>query len=458
MMVVSLLLAACGTRLDHDAIVAATSGGGPGSGAGFGQSGGVPAADGLPAGDGGPADAAGSAAGDRAALGGRGGDGGRGAGPGESARGGDDAGPGSGGGKPIVIGNVGTYSGPIGVAAAPTPKALQAWAAAVNAKGGIDGRKVQVIVKDDGGNGAKSRSLVQELVEEHKVVALVGVIGDLTISSWRKYVEDKRVPVIGGSCSVQDFNRSPMLFSQCSAVETQAFSVVKAAAQHVPGKKFGALTCKEAPACSYFGKLWFEGGYAKKAGVDPVYRAEISLAQPDYTSECIGARNAGATSLTVLGDANTLKRVAAACRRQNYHPTFVEPSATVSKDSPSVPGLGNVVAPMPTLPFTGLSTPAAREFEATLARYGGGEPQPGSSVGWAAAKVFEKAARLAGRDISREGLLKALPKIRNDRMGGVTVPITYGAGGPTPDFKCWFVMKAANGKWIVPEGGRPSCR
>lgn len=62
------------------------------------------------------------------------------------------------------------------------------------------------------------------------------------------------------------------------------------------GKKFEALICQETPSCARFEKLWFDEGMAKQAGLQAAYRARVSIAQPDFTSECIGARNAGSRS------------------------------------------------------------------------------------------------------------------------------------------------------------------
>src|SRR5271167_5139434 len=50
--------------------------------------------------------------------------------------------------SPIVIGNVGTYSGYAGVTAEGTPEGLQAWVDWTNAHGGISGHPVQLDVKD----------------------------------------------------------------------------------------------------------------------------------------------------------------------------------------------------------------------------------------------------------------------------------------------------------------------
>lgn len=456
--ITALTIAACGTRLDHATIVTAAAGAGTAAttadgGGEYGTDPGVatddPGADGAEYNPTAPGATA-TGPGTPGATGGR---------TGANSRGrSGKSGPG-GSGKPIVIGSVGTYSGPVGVAQVPASRALQIWAAAVNANGGINGRKVQVIVYDDGGDGAKAKSQVRDLVEQRNGVAVVASMSSLTLPSWRGYVEQRRIPVVGGDCSLELWHSSPMLFSQCSSIDAQIFGVVKLGARLGKGKKWGMLTCTEAELCSYAEDKWFGQGYAKKAGLEPVYRSRISVAQPDFTSECLQARNAGVQLFTVVGDPNTVARVAASCRRQNFNPQFLQGSATVTANTATQPGLSDVLAYMPTFPFAGLSTGPAKEFHTAYAKYGGGaEPGGAASLGWAAAKLFEQAARNAGADVSSAGILKGLHTIRNDRLGGLTVPLGFAPGKPGSDAGCWFVMQAINGKWTAPQGDRLDCR
>ncbi|MBA4863794.1 ABC transporter substrate-binding protein [Streptomyces sp. PSKA54] len=456
--VLSLALAACGTRVDHDTIVRAAAGNGSGAtGAGTGST--LPGADGSAdgaTGDG-TADESGGAATATAEEDQQGESGAR---SGGSATSGSSGGGGQGRrGGPIVIGSVGTYSGPGGVAFAQGPRALQAWAAATNAKGGINGRRVQVIVMDDGADAAKGRSHVQELVEERNAVAIVASFTTThTLAAWKSYVEKKKVPVVGGDCSTTLWSNSPMMFSQCPASATAMDGLVNIGAKYGKGKKIGGLICTESDACSHAGNHVFgDGRAAERFGLDPVYQAKISITQPDYTAECIQARNAGVELLMVTGDPNTVARVASSCRRQNFTPQFLQPGATVAADSAAKPGLSNVLASMPVFPFAGTSSSAISEFNAAWKKYGGGKAAgPAAAQGWASAKVFEKAARGAG-DISRAGLAKELYTFRGERFGGLTVPLGYVAGKGTTDSKCTFYMRGSGGKWAAPVGERAVC-
>jgi len=57
--------------------------------------------------------------------------------------------------QPIVLGDICSCTGPEASSIAQTSPTIQAWASWENAHGGIDGHKVEVIVKDDGYNRAR---------------------------------------------------------------------------------------------------------------------------------------------------------------------------------------------------------------------------------------------------------------------------------------------------------------
>lgn len=459
---VCLVLAACGTRLDHDTITRAAAGyGTQGTGqalpgqdtgpGGAGEPGGPGGKSGVPDGEPGAASGAPGAAGDGPGASGESGASGKPGAPG------NNRGGGGGGGGPIVIGNVGWYSGPVGSALAQQPRALQAWAAATNAKGGLNGRPVKVIVHDDGGDSTRSRSFLRKLVEEDKVVAVVASApGSAAIKGWADYLEKKKVPAVGGNC-VEGWNDSGMLFSQCPSLDSGSYATALLGAKFGKGKKLGGLFCTEDAVCSFIEKRLFDDGYAKRAGLDPRYHAKISITQPDFTSECIQARNAGVDLMMVIGDPNTLGRVASSCRRQNFHPQFLQLGVTANADTVKKPGLTDVLVAQWTFPFAGLNTPGAREFAAVWQKYGGGQaPGSAASQGWAAAKIFEKAARAAGNDISSATLIKQLYRFQNERFGGLTVPMSFSPKG-TSDPRCVFYMQGRDGKWTTPSGDKPIC-
>ncbi|MEO8386003.1 MAG: ABC transporter substrate-binding protein [Betaproteobacteria bacterium] len=57
------------------------------------------------------------------------------------------------------------------------------WFDHINANGGVNGRRIQVIVKDDEGDAAYAVKLTHELLDQDKVEALFGYVGDDSLSA-----------------------------------------------------------------------------------------------------------------------------------------------------------------------------------------------------------------------------------------------------------------------------------
>lgn len=74
----------------------------------------------------------------------------------------------------IKVGAVLSVTGPASFLGDPEKKTLEMYVEDINAKGGVAGQKLQLIVYDDGGDANAARTFATRLVEEDKVVAMVG--------------------------------------------------------------------------------------------------------------------------------------------------------------------------------------------------------------------------------------------------------------------------------------------
>ncbi len=74
----------------------------------------------------------------------------------------------------IKIGAILAVTGPASFLGAPEANTLKMLVDEVNSKGGINGRKVELIIKDSGANPGKAISFAKQLIEEEKVFAIIG--------------------------------------------------------------------------------------------------------------------------------------------------------------------------------------------------------------------------------------------------------------------------------------------
>lgn len=96
----------------------------------------------------------------------------------------------------IKIGASLSATGPAAFLGDPEQKTLEMLVEEINAKGGINGEKVQLIAYDDGGDPNKARTFATRLVEDDEVAAIIGGTTTGTTMSILAVAEDAEIPFI----------------------------------------------------------------------------------------------------------------------------------------------------------------------------------------------------------------------------------------------------------------------
>ena len=78
-------------------------------------------------------------------------------------------------------------------------------------------------------------------------------------------------------------------------------STIKAAAAAAGYTKMGVMYCVEDPTCSDGIQTLIAPGGGQAAGVTNVYSSSFSITQPDFTANCLDAKQAGATFIYFAG-------------------------------------------------------------------------------------------------------------------------------------------------------------
>jgi branched-chain amino acid transport system substrate-binding protein len=361
----------------------------------------------------------------------------------------------------VVIASVGTLSGPAGATIGTVTKGAQLWVAYINQRGGLNGHPVKYLVRDDGADPARHRALKQQSIEQDHAVAFLADAEGITGKSAVEYVQSKRVPVIGSEGGQEYFYKNPMFFPQASHGDSFAFPVAAApAGVFVPqGKtKLGVLVCAEVELCGIVGGIVEKS--AKALGFEIVYKGKASLAQPDFTAECLANRNAGAQVMVVIMDTNSLGRFASSCARQGFRPSFAELGSMQRLDQRGDANLVGMVASSNVFPYFQTGTPAADEFQAALKAQGSGlEPGIGLTQGWVAGKVLEKAAANLPEPPTSEAVLNGLWSFKDETLGGITAPLTFVKEQPAKRSTCWFTLQVSEKhEWVSPDGYKLNCQ
>jgi len=363
-------------------------------------------------------------------------------------------------GDPIVIGNIGSFTGPQGASLGAADETIKAWQDYTNDHGGINGHPVKVVVVDDAGNPTKAAQLVKQLVERDKVQAIVGATSTVT-ESFQKYTSSKGVPVIGSAEFQQDYTTNPLFFpTGTQAVMFDYGLLVEAKKAGVT--KIGVLPCAEVAACSLGVKLF--QGLAQIVGVQVTYSQKITATQPSYTSVCLAAKSKGVDGLAIIENAQTVLRAADQCAQQGYKPKQLNVSATTGQAWQDQPSMEGVITTQSNPVLADQSIPALKTFHQALDKYAPGVAsgeqynEIDSSV-WAGGQVFKLAAeraKLTPTSTSAD-VLKGLYTFKNETVEGVAPPLTYVKGKPS-FVTCWFPQTIKSGKFTpLTQGAKPNC-
>lgn len=96
----------------------------------------------------------------------------------------------------IKIGSVLSATGPASFLGEPEDKTLRMYVDKINAAGGVNGKKIELVIYDDGGDANKARTFATRLVEDDEVVAMVGGSTTGTTMAMIPVFEDAKVPFI----------------------------------------------------------------------------------------------------------------------------------------------------------------------------------------------------------------------------------------------------------------------
>jgi branched-chain amino acid transport system substrate-binding protein len=357
---------------------------------------------------------------------------------------------------PLIIGLVGSFSGIAGPPSRPVADAWVAWSKAVNARGGINGHPVKLLIGDDGTNASRSVSIARDFVEGKGAVALSFHGPDP--SGFANYAQSKSIPVIGTTVGTPLWHQNPMLFPSTAGIDAASWGKVRGA-KDAGADKVAVVYCAESPVCKAGADL--SVARAKEVGVEVTYQGQISLGAPDYTAECLQIRNSGAKAVLLNTENGSAMRLASSCSRQEYKPIWIT-SAADDRMAKS-PNFENAIAVGAAFSwFARGGNAAIDEYVSALQKYVPNRLQDGNSLqaaAWLSAKVFEIAAAKAGDKPSSQDILNGLYAMKGNDVFGLApggLALTFDQGRPTPDRYCVFIGRIKGGKWTG--GLSPVCR
>ncbi|MFC4949813.1 ABC transporter substrate-binding protein [Pseudonocardia sp. GCM10023141] len=355
----------------------------------------------------------------------------------------------SGASDEIVIGAIGSYSGRTAATIGPARVAIEAWAESVNAEGGINGKRIKLLVEDDAGNATQALAKVKKLVERDRVTAIVS---DNSVASpaWSQYVEQQQIPVIGGIASTPPFSQSPMFFPTGASYVALTYVELEVA-KSAFGPKVATYVCAESPTCTALSQMQNE--FVGDLGVDLVINQAASSTAPSYVPQCQAAKDAGADAMIIKVP---VRPVIEQCRTLGMQTGFISGGGNITPDvlaSGASQGLRNVDDHYPLfIDAIAERTEAGRAFQEFVAKYAPdfrGKVTPYFSAAYIHGKLFEAAVKAApAGEVTSASILDGLYALPADfTLDGLTPPLNFRKGEPHP-INCAFLDEIRDGRWV----------
>jgi branched-chain amino acid transport system substrate-binding protein len=212
--------------------------------------------------------------------------------------------------KTIKIGTTAPLSGPVS-AFAQIAKSAEAYFRKVNDEGGVNGRRIEMIIVDDAYSPPKTVEQTRRLVESDEVLLIFGGVGTPTNSAVHKYLNDRKVPQLflgSGAAKWDDPKNFPWTVGWQPTYRDEAIAYARYIKASNAGAKIGVLYQNDDLGKDYLKAL--EEGLGGSERI--VAKAPYETTQPTVDTQVLLLKNSGADVVLV---AATPKFAAQAIRK-----------------------------------------------------------------------------------------------------------------------------------------------
>ncbi|MBK6980855.1 MAG: ABC transporter substrate-binding protein [Betaproteobacteria bacterium] len=293
----------------------------------------------------------------------------------------------------------------------------------VNAKGGVNGRRIVLKTLDDGYESVRAAENTKKLINEEKVFALFGYVGTPTSAASLPIFTEAKVPFVGPFTGAE-LLRSPVnryIFN----VRASYYDETEAIVQHLTAMSVDKI------AVFYQNDAYGQAGLSgveralKKRNLQISAKGTVERNTVDVAKSVQEIRKADPQAVVMISAYKSCAAFIREMKRAGSNPTFWNVSFVGSKAlAKELEREGRGVQISQVVPFPwDSSVPVVKEYRALLAA-AKGEPGFGTLEGYIAAKVMVEGLRRAGRNLTRESFIRAMETLDPYDVGGFKV--SYG--------------------------------
>jgi branched-chain amino acid transport system substrate-binding protein len=324
----------------------------------------------------------------------------------------------------IKIGNTMPYSGPAssyGVIG----KIDAAYFATVNEQGGINGRKINFISRDDSYSPPKTVELVRQLVEQDQVLLMFNTLGTPPNVAIHGYLNDNKVPQLFVSTGADQWNdpkHFPWTMGWFPSYGIEARIYAAYILKNLPNAKIAVLYQNDD-----FGKDYLNGlkaGLGDKANMI-VATQSYETTDPTVDSQVVALQGSGADTILTAAipkfAAQAIRKIYDIGWKPNHFLTSVANSVgTVMKPAGLEKGVGIISATYvkdPTDPQW-QDSPEYREWLAFMNGHGlsANTTDVQAAIGYSYAQTMVAVLKMCGDNLTRENVMKQAASLNNLKL------------------------------------------
>ena len=346
-------------------------------------------------------------------------------------------------------------------------QACKARVDAQNAKGGVNGRKIDLQAIDDKSSTA-NLTAAQDLVQNRHAFAVVDN-SSFGVVAYR-YMLSSGVPLIGGGFDgtyySQKGNENIIDASGNGTPPPRGIIFTSSAdvAKKLGATKMGSVGYGISPSSS--GVAIDTQKYAvPAAGLKDVYlNTSVDFGSTDVGPIVLGIKNSGADVVYLPLDGNTNLAIAAGLQQAGVPMKAVLMASGYGQamlDSPITKTLNSAdVVSQLYKPAELTKDPAVKKFRADLKKYGGitGVPDYGAYTGYLSCDLAITGLQLAGKSPTHQGFIDAIHNLGTYKAANLTCApfdVSLKNFGKVPTKTCQYFVTFKNGKFVVMNKGKP---
>jgi len=214
---------------------------------------------------------------------------------------------------PIKIGVDGPFTGGSSSMGVSMRDGVRLAADEINKAGGVLGRQIQLVERDDEAKNERGAQIAQELINKEKVVAVVGYINTGVGLASERFFQEAKIPVMNnvatGSVLTHQFDSQPenYVFRNSANDSIQAPMIVEEAITRRGFKKVAILA--DSTNYGQLGRADLEKALELK-GIKPVAVEKFNIKDVDMTAQLLKAKEAGAEVVLTYGIGPELAQIA----------------------------------------------------------------------------------------------------------------------------------------------------